>query len=50
MKWTCIALALLLQLASVAPAFACACELNCPEGEEYSDETERCEPIEKPVS
>ena len=50
MKWTYVTLALLLQLASAAPAFACGCELICPDGEEYSDETERCEPTEKPVS
>ena len=50
MRYSLVILALLLQLAAAVPAFACGCELNCPEGEEYSDETERCEPIEKPVS
>ncbi len=50
MKWTCVTLTLFLQLASAVPAFACGCELICPAGEEYSDETERCEPTEKPVS
>lgn len=50
MRLAVLALALLLQGASAAPAFACGCELICPDGEAFSDETERCEPIAKPVS
>ena len=50
MKFAALILALTLQIASAAPAFACGCELICPDGEAFSDETERCEPIEKPVA
>lgn len=49
MRYAILILALLLHAGSVAPAFACGCELICPEGEEYSDDTERCEPIAKPI-
>jgi hypothetical protein len=49
MRYAILILALLLHAWSVAPAFACGCELICPEGEEYSDDTERCEPIAKPI-
>lgn len=50
MRLAVLLLVLLLQAAAAAPAFACGCELICPEGEEYSDETERCEPVDRPVS
>ncbi len=45
MKIAVLTLALLLQAATLTPAFACGCELNCPEGEAYSDEHEMCMPI-----
>ena len=50
MKVTALLLALLLQAASIVPAFACGCELICPEGEAYSDEHEMCMPIQQPTS
>jgi hypothetical protein len=50
MKLAILVLAVLLEVVSAAPALACGCELICPEGEEYSDETERCEPVDRPVS
>lgn len=38
--------ALLMMLA--APAFACACDIDCKPGEIYSDEQEMC--VEKPTA
>lgn len=50
MRGAALAFSLLLAASALSSAFACSCELICPEGEEYSDETERCEPKENPVS
>ena len=44
MKIVVLSLVVLLQAASALPALACGCELNCPEGEVYSDDAEMCVP------
>ena len=50
MKIVVLALTVLLQAAAVVPAFACGCELICPEGEVYSDDAEMCVPVSNPTS
>lgn len=50
MKPVALIIALLLNGLSIAPAFACGCELICPEGEEYSDDAEMCVPISTTTS
>ena len=50
MRSAALALSLLMASAALSHVLACGCELICPEGEEYSDETERCEPKDNPVS
>jgi len=41
-------LGLLLAAGAVPAALGCACEIECKDGEEYSDEEEMCVPV--PVS
>ncbi|MEO0729770.1 MAG: hypothetical protein AAFR23_04090 [Pseudomonadota bacterium] len=44
MKPTTFLAALFLVFATVAPAYACACEIDCKPGESYSDAEEMCMP------